>query len=224
MRRPTVSEVLFESYCSRNAVPFSRIPTDSGRRTPDYCVELSENSVVAEVKQFDPTDLEEQLQRLFETEGFTPAFGGKPGQRASQSIKDGVKQLRLLGKNRYPTLLVFYNNVPITNRHVDPYAIKTAMYGLEAMILGVPGESDGPPTLLARQFGGRRTLTPAHNTTLSAVAVLSSNPVDNSPSLRIFHNIYAFLPLNPDWLRNTETRHYTLGEKHSLQFQEWIEL
>lgn len=134
-----------------------------------------------------------------------------------------MKQLRFLAKDRYPTLLVLYNNVPITNRHVDPYAIKTAMYGLEDIVLGVPRDGDAP-WVLARKFGGRRTVTPIHNTTLSAVAVLYKNHLDGSPNLGVFHNVYAARPMSPQWLRNAESRHYQLDKKNELQFQEWIEV
>ncbi|MBL7187978.1 MAG: hypothetical protein ISS70_16770 [Phycisphaerae bacterium] len=226
MTQQTISETLFESYCQKHAICHSRIPTESDKRTPDYEIILKENLVISEVKQFDPTQEEVHLQKQLEEHGSTEVFGGKPGQRASQKIIDGTKQLRLLAKDKYPTLLILYNNVPITNRHVDPYAIKTAMYGLEEVVFAVPEETSVAPWVSDRRFGGRRRVTPSHNTTLSAVAVLYVNHNVGTPYLHIFHNIYAALPVNPEWLRNPETQHFKLEakERDKKQFQEWIKV
>ncbi|MGP0594309.1 hypothetical protein ACTRXD_17465 [Nitrospira sp. T9] len=181
MTKQTISETLFESYCNRQAISFLRIPTESHKRTPDYEIILQGNMVISEVKQFDPTNEEKRLQRQLNEQGLPEAFGGKPGQRASQKITDGMKQLRLLAKDKYPTLLVLFNNVSISNHHVHPYAIKTAMYGLEEVVLAVPHEAAASPWVTDRKFGGRRRVTPSQNTTLSAVAVLYENHDGGSP-------------------------------------------
>ena len=226
MTQQTISETLFELYCHKHTIPCSRISTESHKRkrTPDYQVILQDNTVISEVKQFDPTKEEKRLQIQLNKQGFTESFGGEPGQRASKKITKSMKQLQSLGKDKYPTLLVLFNNVSITNRHVHPYAIKTAMYGLEEVVLALPHDAATSPWVIDRKFGGRRKVTPSQNTTLSAIAVLYENHDGGSPFLNVFHNVYAALDINPEWLRNPETRHFKLSVKDQGKFQKWIEV
>lgn len=89
MQLHTLSEALFESYCFRHGLPLSWIPTESHIRTPDCSVTFAGNTVIAEVKQFDPTDDEEHLQKQLDAEGFTPAFGGKLASEPVRALKTG---------------------------------------------------------------------------------------------------------------------------------------
>jgi hypothetical protein len=127
-----------------------------------------------------------------------------------------------LREGKLPALLVLYNNVPISDRGVDPYEIKTAMYGLEKIDLAVDPDANRV-SLTGRGFGPKRKVTPSSNTSLSAVGVLygSSN---GEVSLIVFHNIHAVKPLDWRSLQGPRIRHFTLGEKEPRPFQEWQEL
>lgn len=52
MNRKTVSELLFEQFCSSNRLTFERIP-EGVEPTPDYRVDLRTGPVIVEVKQID---------------------------------------------------------------------------------------------------------------------------------------------------------------------------
>ncbi|MEK7188109.1 MAG: hypothetical protein AAB691_04675 [Patescibacteria group bacterium] len=222
---PTKSEQLFEEFCDRNNVRWRRIETaeDEGEERPDYELVLSGERVIAEVKQFDPTVEEQRLIEELELRGSTGVFGGEPGDRARKKIDKGARQLRTLAKGVSPTLLVLYNNVAkLTCRHTDPYAIKTAMYGLEAFTIATNCQT---PTVLERDFAprGKKRVTPSANTSLSAIGVLWDGDAPQL-GLTVYHNIHARFPLKADWVRCPLVRHYTLGAKTIGQFRDWVEI
>ncbi len=223
MSRPTISEELFERYCSDVGVQYEPIQTEEGVRTPDYRLTMSRHTVIAEVKQVDPNDEELRLMKQLEEHGHTEAFGGVPGHRAHRKIKKTAPQLRRLAKGRYPAMVVLYNNVPLTTHHTEAYAIKTAMHGLEAVHFAVPEDPSSLSYVVDQRFGGRRSVTPSDNTTISAVAVLARRP-DGVLFLCVYHNSDSALPIEPSWLRNSQTLHANLEEKVDGQFQDWCKV
>ena len=112
-----------------------------------------------------------------------------------------------------------YNNVPISNRGVDPYEIKTAMYGVEKIDIHL-NHSDDSSVIVDQGFGPKRKMTPTSNTTISAIATL--HRVDDILAMLIFHNIHASTPLLIDTFQGA--RHFTLSTKSECQFQDWQEL
>ena len=54
----TISELLFEQFCEDNSIPYSRIG-QAKDKTPDYDVYFGEHHIIAEVKQTDQNEKEE---------------------------------------------------------------------------------------------------------------------------------------------------------------------
>jgi hypothetical protein len=223
MARKTESEVLFELFCNNNGIAFDSIPTKSKEEeaTPDYDIYINGQKVVVEIKQIDPNPEEIIQQKNFEAGGVAIG-GGTPGARARSKITAGANQIKIRAKGNYPSILVLYNNVPLTD-HTDPYFIRVAMYGLETHVLGVPKEMSKSPYLIDKKFGPKRKMTKDNNTSISAVAVLAKD-VEGIPKLFIFHNIYAEIQLVPELFRSYGVRQFTLGEKVIGQFQDWKEI
>src|SRR5215216_1898358 len=82
MTDQTISEMLFERFCTDTGIPFVRLEPDSssGQRTPDYEIHLQEPPVLVEVKQIDPNREDQALLRVFAETG-EYSFGGVPGDR-----------------------------------------------------------------------------------------------------------------------------------------------
>ena len=221
----TKSEELFETLCNSNGILFNKIPTASeqGLQTPDYEIILFDNRVIVEVKQFDPNDEDLILIENLRTKGSAGIHGDTPGKRARQKITDAMKQLHVLAKDKQPAILILYDNINIGIRHTDSYNIKTAMYGLECVDVGFPTDIKIAPLIIDRRRGGKRKVTEQHNTTLSAVVTLHES-INSEISAICYHNIYAALPLNPEWMRFNNVVHYTLEEKQRLNFQEWVKI
>lgn len=224
MGNKTVSERLFERFCDDNHIEYKRIEAYSipNKNEPDYEIQTLTELVVVEVKQFNPNEEEKKLYKQLWERGYTDAYGGEPGAKARLKIQAGAKQLKARSKGKLPALLVLYNNVPISDRGVDPYEIKTAMYGIEKIDLALDPDANRV-SLTERGFGPKRKVTPSRNTSLSAVGALYSSP-NGELSLIVFHNIHAVKPLDWRSLQGPRIRHFTLEEKEPRDFQEWQEL
>jgi hypothetical protein len=188
----TVSESLFERFCDDNHIEYERIEASSipNKKEPDYEIQTATEIVIVEVKQFDPSEEEKKLYQQLQERGYTDAYGGEPGAKVRRKIQNGAKQLKARSGGKLPTLLVLYNNVPISDRGVDPYEIKTAMYGIEKIDLAVAPDANRV-SLIGRGFGPKRKVTPSSNTSLSAVGALYSSS-NGELSLVVFHNIWLF--------------------------------
>ncbi len=225
MGTKTKSEELFETFCNSNDILFNKIPTASyqGLQTPDYEIILFSNHVIVEVKQFDPNTEDLVLIENYHTKGRTGIYGNEPGKRVRNKITDAMPQLRILAKYKYPAILVLYDNIQTGIRHADSYNVKTGMYGLECVDIAFPTDMNSEPSIIDQRRGGKRKVTDQHNTTLSGVMVIRVNE-KNGISAICYHNIFAALPLNPDWMRYNNVVHYTLEEKQGPNFQEWVKI
>ncbi len=219
MSNMTISEDLFEQFCKENSIPYSRIERQE-YKTPDYHVYFDKHLVIAEVKQLDPNVLDREHRAQGRQHG-TVTYFEKSGHRVRLKIDSAKKQLKLASKDKYPAILVLYNNVPIGSIDMDD--IKTAMYGHESARKAFPDYPDDRPIEIKHVgFGSERKFTPNHNTNFSAIAFLYKSGGDLC--LSIFHNIHAKRPIDPAWLRRSAVRHLTLSPKVQGAFQEWLEI
>jgi len=212
----TISELLFEQFCKDNAIPISRIEREQ-HKTPDYDVYFGEHHIIAEVKQNDPNEKDEELREQVRSRG-TATCWEESGRRVRIKIDSAKKQLKL---SQCPTILVLYDNVPIGS--VDADDIKTAMYGHETIRIALLEDTEDMPVDIEYVgFGAGRKFTRSHNTTFSAIALLYNFGV--SLHLSIFHNIYAKHPIDPLWLRRDMVRHFTIAPQLQGTFQDWQEI
>ena len=223
MSRKTESESLFESFCDQNGIRREAIPTMAKQQeeTPDYYIYIGQQKIVCEIKQIDPNEEEMEQQRIFEAGGLAVS-GSTPGDRVRTKIAAGASQIRVRAKGRLPSILVVYNNVLIAD-HANPYFILVAMYGLETHVLAVPEDRNISPYLTDKKFGPKRKMSKEHNTSVSAVAVISTN-LEGIATLRVYHNIYAEIPLSPELFRRSNIRQFTVGEKVVGHLPDWTEV
>ena len=215
----TISETLFEQFCEENSIPYARIEQEQ-HRTPDYDVYFGEHLVIAEVKQTDPNEKDEELRERGRSRGIAAGWE-KSGRRVRIKIDSAKKQLKLRSQGQYPAILALYDNVPIWS--IDADDIKTAMYGHETVRLDLlESPEDMSVEIENIGFGSERKFTPSHNTTFSAIALL--HKFGGSLRLSVFHNIYAKHPIDPSWLRRDMVRHFTIGPQFHGAFQEWQEV
>ena len=221
--RLTVSEAAFEALCQVSGISFTRIPTKMGVQTPDYLLGEQEDPIVVEIKQLDPNEQEaKSMERLIMT-GSGGALIGTPGKRAINKIKKAAKQIRSHSGANSSGLVVLYDNTGFGNLHVDPYDIKTAMYGIEQVVVGISPNPEEEMAINDQMFGKRRGVTPDCNTSVSAVAVIQKSG-DGDLMLEVYHNCHCLNPIAPERLSGPRIRHFHLAEKVAGQFQEWEEM
>jgi hypothetical protein len=189
--KPTISEKLFEKFCSEIDIPFKKIQVEK-TQTPDYDIFFGEHLIVTEIKQFDINDVDQEIIDELNHNGMTSVHSGGHSNRVRNKINSAKNQLKSRAQNTYPALLVLYDNVP--TRTVNDIDIKQAMYGQEIDVMGF--SKDWQPLSIDEIFGAKSKFTETENTTFSAVALLEVD--DQNLCLSIFHNYYAGHPIIPD--------------------------
>jgi hypothetical protein len=217
----TTSEILFERFCSETGIPCIPIPPESGasRQTPDYELHLQVPPVLAEVKQIDLNPEDKALSRQLRETG-TFAFQHIAGSRVRRRISQAASQLKARAKPDQPTLLVIYNYVGALRGFTDPFDIMAAMYGLPEAVLVRNDAPTQPRASVFYRLAGSRGLTPEHNTTISAIAVLFEGP--EGPYLVVYYNQFAANPIGPEILRRYGILQWNIYERGPGKFPEWV--
>jgi hypothetical protein len=116
----------------------------------------------------------------------------------ARKLKDMSAQLKAASLAGCPTLHVVYDNTPF-KVYTDHFDVIQAMFGDHSVAVSFPGDPESPPLVSEPFFGGNRRLTPGHNTSMSALAILDGEPI-TQPTLRVHHNPYASVILRPEIL------------------------
>ncbi len=205
----TKSEKLFEELCARGSIQLLPIEESNvpGERRPDYMMVTGRGTqIIVEIKQFDPNPAEAEIRKRV-LAGEAVAHGGMPGERVRRAIRAASSQLKAVSRREKPALLVVYDNVHL-GRHTHPYAILTAMRGLDVVDVVIPESPHEQPRFLDPRTGPRKKMTDTVNTSISGVAVLKDGD-DGLGQLAVFHNKHAAnkLPtaeLKLDWIQQFE--------------------
>ncbi len=217
----TISEDLFEQFCADQGIACERLEEETSK-TPDYQIVIEGMEVVVEVKQIDPSKEDRKLLEEFEANGHI-VHGGTPGDKVRKKIQSASPQMSAHSKGQNPAVLVLYNNLPfVLGNPLEPYNIRVGMYGLEAIVLSVPKDYSAP-SVVDRKFGGKKKLTEDHNTSISAVAVLSELE-GSGLHLSIYHNQHAAVPLPAGVFSKYNSSEFELSENKVGAFQEWQQI
>lgn len=217
------SETIFRRFCESLGWRVRCVDPHSmpqGSNAPDFYLQpASRAGIVVEVKQFDPNPEEREAAQ---GRG-SGVLGGKPGHRLRQVISKANNQLKALGRSD-PGMLVVYNRTPCT-LHDGPYAVLTAMRGLDVIEYYVPTDQGSPIPIRERPGPGKK-LTREMNTSVSCIAVLrelfDGVPVpfglggpEPEYHLAVYHNPFAKHPLDPGHLVGDHVIHYRMNEEQT---------
>ena len=211
----TKSEHLFEKFCDRHGIDCQPIPR-AVPKTPDYEIVLAGHTVVTEVKQLNRNKEDDELWARARRCGSASGWS-LPGRRVRYKIGESGKQLKARAKGVHPALLVLYDNGSFGG--TDYTDIKTAMYGDEKAVVSLGDES---VNVTAIHAGGGRKCTKSCNTSISAIGLLCC--CGEEARLLIFHNHFAAIPLNPDWLRLDSVQQFTLDPTDLTADYAWVSI
>lgn len=190
----TLSESLFEHYCQSKGIACRRIP-QADTRTPDYELEIEGRRIVVEVKEIDRNKEERESDRLLRERGYGNVESSTPGDRVRSKIASSSAQIKARTVGVNPSILVLFDSGQ-AYRHLHPYKIRVAMYGLEQVYIALPPLVSGRhPTITGKGYGPKRKMTHEHNTSISAIGVLFT-PGPDEISLHVYHNKFAEVALN----------------------------
>jgi len=221
----TKGEEMFEAACRFAGIAYRRVPVarSESHRRPDYKVTVGHCGALVEVKQIDPNEQDRQEARDLAA-GKIAVRSNKPGARLRSAIRDASGQLRRASLRRIPTAVAIFDTM-FSFSYTDPYNVKVAMYGLDAMILALPEDRSIAPHTIGWKSAGSATLTEEHNTSVSAVIIIRALPPSErkGPILIVYHNHFARVPFYPNHLRGSIHSQYALGQSDN-GFTTWIEV
>jgi hypothetical protein len=203
--QPTFSENLFEEFCRERGIALHRVPATT-TRTPDYELSIAGTKIVVEVKEIDRNQHEQESDRHLEAHGFGLVTGGTPGERVRLKIQACAPQLKARSLGTNPTVLVLFDR---GRGHLHPYHIRVAMFGLEQIHVSVPPIGAGRPEVVGMSHGPRRKMSPASNTSISAVSVLAV-PRPDATVWTVYRNPWAAVPLQPQLLAPYGVEHFDI--------------
>lgn len=216
----TLSEKIFEDFCKHKGIRCKPVKVDRNR-TPDYDIFLTRRKVVVEVKEITPNAIEKASEAELKA-GRPTEVTLTPGQRVRGKIADAALQIKTGVQRRYPGLLVLFDSSFVAG-HLDPYQIRVAMYGFETIVLAVPENPRVSAYPIDRKYGPRRKMTPTHNTSISAIGVLTT-PQKGKVELTIYHNIYALVPLPYALFAEYRVRQFKLAQARQGTIAGWEEI
>ena len=155
-------------------------------------------------------------------QGEIVAFGSTPGERIRREVREANRQLKKATGGNLPALVVIFNNTDCS-LHTDPYAVMTAMQGIDTIQVTVPPNLTESPTIGPTVSGRERGMRPDVNTTLSGIAVLRGNNPDNV-HVAVFHNRFARCPLDWGTLRLPRTRQFRIPKDANNSLVAWEEV
>lgn len=204
----TRSEALFVELCEVVGWRVERLSeAGHGIPSPDFLLEASDGtSIVVEIKQFDPNPEErKELEKL--EAGRMAQSSTKPGKRVRQAIRKAARQLKARGAGSSPAMLVVFDATGF-RIHDDPYAILTAMRGLDVVPVLRADDTDAPVEFGNRRPGPEKRMTANMHTSISGIAALRQT--QNGLSLDIYHNDFAKCPINSPALIGARVRHWRM--------------
>ena len=221
--RMTESEELFQRFCRSRGWCIQRIDQHSaphGTQVPDFYLRPARGAcVVVEVKQFDPNPEERDHARR-QSDGEVVVYGTTPGKRLRKAISKADKQLKAFARAE-PGILVVYNRT-VVRMHDDPYAVLTAMRGLDVIDVHVPEDPALPLVSGPVRAGPGKRMTSDWNTSVSCIAVLRefwADPAGTTPgpeyALVVYHNEFAKHALDPSQLVGDHVTHYRMNEEQT---------
>lgn len=221
----TQSEKWFEDFCANAGLVCHRIAEEDDK-TPDYQLKTDDQTIIVEVKEITRNKVEQKSDQLIEERGHGEALSNTPGDRVRKKIAVSSAQIRTRTQETHPSILVLcdikYGCGQITG-HTDPYNIRVGMYGLEQIHISVPEDTAASPYATGMSYGPKRKMTENHNTSISAIGVLST-PEKDGIRLDVYHNIHAAQPLDPALISKQGIRQFHLVEQGPGTTAQWKEV
>ena len=178
MSSKTISESVFERFCTSNELEFERI-VEGNDPTPDYLVTLNGLVVYVEVKQIDE-----------DTDFSTTRQLRVPGTHIRAKINQARNQVRHAAASGAPGILLVYNNLdPLQRFGTEPHDFLAAMYGDLTLIASREAKRITGPF-----FGRNQSFREGKNDSFSAVGWLHSE--SNWVSVHLYENMYAKVSLD----------------------------
>lgn len=212
--KKTISEQLFEKLCLNKGICYERIP-ETDTKTADYILTIHGVTIIAEVKQLDFNEKDEQIKTYWGKANGPPVES--PAVRIQELLNRGYPQIKTSSKDQLPAIIVLFNNAGAWNK-IDIFAVSKAMFGSYGIVLGL--KPDQKITEIGRGYLGKRKTTKDSFRSLSAVGVIDGGSSQNL-SFACYHNPFAKNPIEPKILDEFADTQYIHKDPHARGFIHW---
>ncbi len=199
----TVSEQLFEDYCTLRCYPFKRIdPSAEAGRHPDYEVHTPRGAVICEVKQIEPNEEDEAFDEKLKKYRYALFTGRAIGKRARAKLKDACGQLGRFRNDPRPCVAIIVDTT--FHSYLTPPEIDAAMFG-DPLVLFSTDPADHRTDF---RRGGNRRLNEERGVYIGALALLRRGEFEGGVRLDIYHNAFATKRISPAYFPDLRDRHF----------------
>jgi len=203
-------EAYFENFCAHLGLDWEIVPTasDAGQKRPDYLLTgLDRTQFYVELKTITPNQDEAKHLELLYGGATGLSVTVEPGARLRDLIGKANPQLKAFADRKRPGVLVVLNLEPALGHHTEPYAVLTAMRGLDVVPVRVPRDPRESPEFLDVRSGPKKRMTPEANTTISAILVLRQ-VYELGWVAEVYHNRFGSRPLPVSSIAGSGVRHW----------------
>ena len=212
----TISEMYFKKLCETRGIVCERI-SETGAKSPDYRVLIGQMVLITEVKQLDPSNKDREHSKTWGTPQSPGAFSAT--KRVRDKLAEGYRQVKRLSKDKFPTMIVVYNNAGEWNL-LSKFTITTAMFGSYGFMY--ESKPDQSIELIRRGHFGNRKVTKRTLRSLSAVGVLKSTGKGSEAlDLCCYHNPFAKVPIKPNLLAQLASDQFIHPNPHQGRLVPW---
>lgn len=172
--KKTISEQIFEDFCTQNNLEFHRVP-ESPEKTPDYQVLINGAAIAVEIKQLEGMS------------GFNPhgVSSRTVGSHVRKQISAARGQMKVAAKAGIPSILLIHNTVdPLQLFGTEQHDFLCAMYGDLTIRIGLRDFEK------SEAFHGRNAqIRSDTNTSFSGIGHLRKT--QTGAKVTVYENAYA---------------------------------
>ena len=212
--KKTSGERYFEAFCDCHGLKYEKIIEEKDIRTPDYRLFIDDYLIIAEIKDMESNKEDQKALKEFYEKGRVVWGESKVGSRVRNKIITSKDQIKRFTKNRYPSILLIFDNRNEITPTLTDYEIKVGMFGFESISIN--------NNLNFRKFGGKAQMTKNCRKYISYIGLLIKE--NNSKHyLKLYENYYANIKIKYDIFRKyNDISIFKLENPPDQKFSNWV--
>lgn len=181
----TDGERYFEDFCISHYFKYEKIEEKKDVKTPDYRLFIGSYVVITEVKDLESNKEDEKALKEFYDKGCVVWWKLTVCNRVRNKILTSQKQLKAFVKNKYPSILLLFDNRNEITPTLTGYEIKIGMYGYETI-----KKKNANDNTIYYEFGSKKQMTKNSRNYISCIGLLTKEN-NNKLFLKLYENYYA---------------------------------
>jgi hypothetical protein len=213
----TDGEKYFEIFCDEHGFKYEKIETRGEIRTPDYKLYIDDYLIITEVKDLEQNKEDIKALKEYNEKGVVVWGESKVGNRVRGKIISGKSQLKIFTKNKYPSILLLFDNRNEITPTLTDYEIKIGMFGFESIVLNRKNKP------VFRKFSRKAQMTKDSRKYISCIGLLTKD--NDKFSLNLFENYYTAIKIKYSILKKyNDINIFRLEYPPDQKYSDWVEI